>query len=1209
MLSLKNLLVNKCLDNINVKAFFVNSICMNLRVSFLILVAFTFFSGVIAQPKVIIKLDDIYVKNGAFVTATGGVSGAPQPAFDTLLNRKIKAAIGVVSSRCDVSLLSKLTPYLNARNISGDKLFEVWHHGFDHLNPEFGGTSYTYQKWHFDSANTVINRYLNLQMHTFGAPFNASDAVTNTVISENTNYKVTMFNDVNPAASTGILNLTNRNYLESATGVASYNYFIDHYTNYTDYFVLQGHPSAWSANSVLEFTRIIDTLLARGCSFVLPYEYYLSLNPLIPVAGTSQSISFTALSNKFVGDADFDAGATTSSGLPITFISSNTSVATIVAGKIHIVGPGTVTITASQAGNSTYQSADYVSQMLSVNANAFRSAVSSGNWQTLATWQSRDRNGNWATATSLPTATDNVYIQNGHTVIVNTSEAYCNDLHINSSGTLTISSTFNMQVNGKIRAYTGSAITSTIDDIYTGTSTTTLASTMIATSSTGVLKFVGNTRNITNSGEWSGASTTNNVEFALDASAIGTLATAIKFRTITISSGTVSAISSINSSATGTLVALVIKNGAKLTSSRTYTTGGSQVVTSSSTTKCGVVQIDNGSILELTGANPVIDCTTFTNNGTVVYSGASVQKLLNTGAGSGVALSAYNNLTINSAVADTLVTDITVAGILSITNGKLVTANYTTAFNITLSGTAVLAPNTFLEIKGGTTNFNSRSVTLQSSADGTASIGNIIGGLINATNVTVECFIPSNNRKQYTLIGSPVTSTINAGWQETNATVANYGTHITGGVTQGINGFDGPSTSRASIFYYDDTKLAGTKWTALTSTLTAASIAPTKGYLVFVRGDRSENRPATANSSNTTLRATGILGQGAISPTLLATAYKYTLIANPYPCAIDWNSAGITKTNLTGNFTVYDANNGVFVSSNGTNKSPNIGNQQASYIQSGQAFFVQAASTATTAITFTEAAKTTLATTTSTVFGNHEQAQLNINAYHTADNSFADGVVAIFDAKYKAAVDAQDITKFTNLNETLGLLRDGTDLGLEARPIPTTGDYLSITLSNFSKKNYRFVIDGTNFNNATATLEDQYTDTKTRLDLNGSTTCNFTVNNDVESSSNKRFKIVFGSTPASTIVADNLVGSLYVKMSPNPAVNQLLVSFKTATAETTIINVINSLGELVKTVNVGTVNTGNISVPVSTLASGLYSVQLISGGKVISTQQVIIQQK
>lgn len=1182
---------------------------MNLRLYFLILLILTFFCRVIAQPKVIIKFDDIYVKNGFFVTATSGASGAPQPAFDTLLNRKIKAAIGVVSNRCDVSLLSKLTPYLNARNTSGDKLFEVWHHGFDHINPEFGGTSYTYQKWHFDSANNVINRYLNLQMHTFGAPFNASDAVTNTVISENANYKVTMFNDVNPAASTGILNLTNRNYIESATGVASYSYFTDHYTNYTDYFVLQGHPGAWSANSVLEFTRIIDTLIARGCSFVLPYEYYLSLNPSIPVANTSQSISFTALSNKFIGDADFDAGATASSGLPITYISSNTSVATLVAGKIHVVGPGTAIITASQEGNSTYQSADYVSQTLSVNANTFRSAVSSGNWQTLTTWQSRDRNGNWATATSLPTATDNVYIQNGHTVTVNTSEAYCNDLHINSSGALTISGTFNMQVNGKIRAFTGSAITSTIDDVYTGTSTTTLVSTMIATSSTGVLKFVGTTRNITNTGEWSGASTTNNVEFALDATAIGTLATAIKFRTITISSGTVSAISSINSSATGATVALVIKNCAKLTSSRTYTTGGSQVVTSSSTAKCGVVQIDNGGTLELTGANPVIDCTTFTNNGTVIYSGASAQKLLNTGAGFGVAISAYNNLTINSAVADTLVADITVAGVLSITNGKLVTANYTTAFNITINGSAVLLPNTFLEIKGGTTNFNNRSVTLQSSADGTASIGSIIGTLTNATNVTVERFIPSSNRKQYTLISSPVTSTVNAGWQEANATVVNYGTHITGGVAQGVNGFDGPSTSKSSIFYYDDTKVAGTKWSALTSTLTAASIAPCKGYLVFVRGDRSENRPVTANSSNTTLRATGILGQGTISPTLLATANKYTLIANPYPCAIDWNSAGITKTNLTGSFTVYDANNGVFININGTTKSPNIGNQQASYIQSGQAFFVQAASTAATSITFTEAAKTTFASSASTVFGNNSQAQLNINTYHTADNSFADGVVAIFDAKYKAIVDAQDITKFTNLNETLGLLRDGIDLSLEARPIPITGDYLSITLGNFTKKNYRFVIDGTSFNNATATLEDQYTNTKTTLDLNGSTTYNFTVNNDVESSSNKRFKIVFGSAAASTVIADNLVGSLYVKMSPNPVVNQLVVNFKAATAKATTINFINHLGKVVKTVNVGIVHTGNISVPVSALASGVYSVQLLSGGKIISTQQVVIQQK
>ena len=81
----------------------------------------------------------------------------------------------------------------------------------------------------------------------------------------------------------------------------------------------------------------------------------------------AQTITFNTLAPKTYGDADFSAGATASSGLTISLASSNTSVATIVSGLIHIVGAGTSTITASQAGNTDYNAASNVTQTLTVN--------------------------------------------------------------------------------------------------------------------------------------------------------------------------------------------------------------------------------------------------------------------------------------------------------------------------------------------------------------------------------------------------------------------------------------------------------------------------------------------------------------------------------------------------------------------------------------------------------------------------------------------------------------------------------------------------------------------------------------------------------------------------------------------------------------------------------------------------------------------------
>jgi fibronectin type 3 domain-containing protein/regulation of enolase protein 1 (concanavalin A-like superfamily) len=80
----------------------------------------------------------------------------------------------------------------------------------------------------------------------------------------------------------------------------------------------------------------------------------------------SQTITFNALSQKKTSDSDFDAGATTSSGLPVSYSSSDENVATIVNGMVHITGRGVTTITASQNGNNTYKAALSLSQQLTV---------------------------------------------------------------------------------------------------------------------------------------------------------------------------------------------------------------------------------------------------------------------------------------------------------------------------------------------------------------------------------------------------------------------------------------------------------------------------------------------------------------------------------------------------------------------------------------------------------------------------------------------------------------------------------------------------------------------------------------------------------------------------------------------------------------------------------------------------------------------------
>ena len=87
---------------------------------------------------------------------------------------------------------------------------------------------------------------------------------------------------------------------------------------------------------------------------------------LLNVSKLSQTITFGALDQKIIGESDFDPAATASSGLQVTYSSSDVNVATVVNGLIDIVGAGTSTIMASQVGNDVYSAAAPVSHDLVV---------------------------------------------------------------------------------------------------------------------------------------------------------------------------------------------------------------------------------------------------------------------------------------------------------------------------------------------------------------------------------------------------------------------------------------------------------------------------------------------------------------------------------------------------------------------------------------------------------------------------------------------------------------------------------------------------------------------------------------------------------------------------------------------------------------------------------------------------------------------------
>ena len=96
----------------------------------------------------------------------------------------------------------------------------------------------------------------------------------------------------------------------------------------------------------------------------------------------SQTITFGALAPVPDDSAPFALTATASSGLAVSYSSSNSAVATVSGNTVTLVGPGSTTITASQTGNTNYNAAAPVQQTLTVvRANPL--AVAGGSYVVL----------------------------------------------------------------------------------------------------------------------------------------------------------------------------------------------------------------------------------------------------------------------------------------------------------------------------------------------------------------------------------------------------------------------------------------------------------------------------------------------------------------------------------------------------------------------------------------------------------------------------------------------------------------------------------------------------------------------------------------------------------------------------------------------------------------------------------------------------------
>ena len=537
-------------------------------------------------------------------------------------------------------------------------------------------------------------------------------------------------------------------------------------------------------------------------------------------------------------------------------------------------------------------------------------------------------------------------------------------------------------------------------------------------------------------------------------------------------------------------------------------------------------------------------------------------------------------------------------------------------------------------------------LTFKSTSTETAWLGNMTGKTISGA-ATVERYIP-NHAKAWQFLSTPTFGqTVNASWQECNAplgnTVPNHGTIITS--TFAGAGFDIVSGNNPSMKTYDSTTKT---WVGIANT--SISIANQKGYMLFVRGDRSVQNTSTP-ATYTTLRTKGTLYTPANPPSVTnLAANTFQSLGNPYASAIDLTllsrTGGVQDVyyvwdpKLTiGSYSPYGLGGYQTFVRNGSTYDviPGGGSYPTEIcktIESGQAFFVRAPLAIGT-VSFTEACKATgsnLVTRApmAPITTRFKQLRTNLRVITAGESILIDGNRVQYNESWSNNIDIEDAVKIGNTGENLGIARNGNTLAVERRSSLQKTDTIFYKLGQLRVQQYEFEFIPTDIvqPGMTAYLEDKYLHTSTVVSLQDTSRVRFNIVNIPGSYAADRFMLVFRKKtvgiPVINVNADTrrnngveaVEGTSPEKMIPgitvypNPVVNKMMqVQFSKQSPGNYSIQLTSSMGQVVYNGSIKLSN-GDMIKPVrlnESIAAGTYQLTVVSETGSKTTQQIIIQ--
>lgn len=152
-----------------------------------------------------------------------------------------------------------------------------------------------------------------------------------------------------------------------------------------------------------------------------------------------------------------------------------------------------------------------------------------------------------------------------------------------------------------------------------------------------------------------------------------------------------------------------------------------------------------------------------------------------------------------------------------------------------------------------------------------------------------------------------------------------------------------------------------------------------------------------------------------------------------------------------------------------------------------------------------------------------QQFTTNLVAVRAAGDTTVDGNIAVLDNSFSNSVDNSDGLKVINDDENFGLLRNGTDLVLEARKQVVTTDTLFYKMTNLKVQDYKLEFFPINMikPGLTAVLVDNFLNTSTPVSLSSAPTYYpFSVTAVPGSSAPDRFKLILLQADAGPLPVD-----------------------------------------------------------------------------------------